>query len=400
MRSGEATLFAALCTAACSGGSNAPTFDVVPGDNVVALSVDGIHCGSGAPSYVNQPCVSVTICEPGTSSCQTIDDVLLDTGSVGLRVFKQVLAVSLPLASSPGGGSLAECVQYADMTADWGPVAMADVVLANEPAVRVPIQVIDATFGSVPSSCTSPETGPSSLNGVLGVGVFVEDCGAPCPVQANMYFAWNGSTTTGVTVDSSSQVQNPVALLPLDNNGIIVTLPDVPGAGALAVEGSLVLGIGTRANNVPVQATALRLDGYGEFTTTVAGGSAIPGSFVDTGSNGFFFAPPASITPCGDYPDWFCPSVTLSYSGTNGPSPGYPGAASQVHFQIGNFDALVVRPTNGNGVFAQIGGGAVPSAGFDWGLPFFLGRTVYLGIDGRPTSLGTGPVLAYQEAAP
>jgi len=46
-------------------------------------------------------------------------------------------------------------------------------------------------------------------------------------------------------------------------------------------------------------------------------------------------------------------------------------------------------------VFAQIGGGSLQSAGFAWGVPFFLGRTVYFGIAGRPSPLGTGPLLGY-----
>ena len=263
--------------------------------------------------------------------------------------------------------------------------------------MRVPIQVIDATFGTVPSSCTSPEAGPAVANGYLGVGVFAEDCGAACAVDAanGMYYSWNGSTTTGVTVSTSSQVQNPVALLPVDNNGVIVALPGVPSAGATAIEGALVLGIGTRANNVPGTATALALDSGGDFTTTIDGGTSVPGSFVDTGSNGLFFAPPAPIPSCTDATSWFCPPVMLSFSATNAPSPGFPGPATPAAFQIANFDALVVQPANGHRVFTQIGGSAVPKAGFDWGLPFFLGRTVYLGIAGQSSSLGSGPVLAY-----
>jgi hypothetical protein len=335
--------------------------------------------------------VSVKVCAPGTATCQTIDGVLLDTGSVGLRLFKQVLTISLPAEAAPGGGSVAECVQYADLTADWGPVETADVVLANEPAVTVPIQIIDAGFGSVPSTCPSPETGPSSFNGILGLGTFVEDCGAPCPVDANMYYAWNGSALTAIALDSALQVQNPAALLPIDNNGVIIALPAVPAGGAAPVEGSLVLGIGTRPNNHPASAAALALDGSGEFSTTL-GGSILSGSFVDTGSNGLFFAPPAAVPSCGDNPEWFCPPSPLGYAATNGPSPGFPGNHLGAPFQIGNFDALV---GSGNAVFAEIGGSALPSAGFDWGLPFFLGRTVYLGIDGRSSSFGTGPVLAY-----
>jgi hypothetical protein len=391
--SSASRVLAALALAAVAGCGSSPgpsAFKVVPGDNVLPVSVNGSRCGSGA--YVNEPCVSVKVCVPGTTTCQTVDGVLLDTGSFGLRLFKQALGISLPVNGAPGGGQLAECVQFADLSADWGPVATADVVLANEPAVRVPIQIIDATFGAVPASCPGPETGPTSFNGILGVGVFVEDCGAPCPAQANVYFSSNGATTTAVDLDASAQVQNPVAHLPVDNNGVIVALPGVGAAGAPSVDGALVLGIGTRSNNVATHASAIGLDGAGEFTTTLGGGPVLAGSFVDTGSNGLFFAPPAAIPECADAKGWFCPPATLSFSATNGPSPGIPGNHLAAPFQIGNFDALLA---NGNAVYSQLGGSVLQNAGFDWGLPFFLGRTVYLGLAGRTSAFGNGPTLGY-----
>lgn len=383
-----AALVAAAACGSGSGGAAAPK--VATGDNVLPASVNGSRCVGS--SYVNQPCVSVTVCVPGTTTCQTVDDVLLDTGSFGLRVFRQALSITLPLADAPGGGTLAECVQYADLSADWGPVATADVVLAGEPAVEVPIQVIDAGFGSVPPSCPSPEAGPEAFNGILGVGVFAEDCGSPCPAAAGMYFASSGSSTTAVTVEASRQVQNPVARLPADNNGVVVSLPGVPAAGAPSVEGAVILGIGTRENNTPGEVTAMALDAVGEFTTTLDGGPALPGSFADTGSNGLFFAAPSAIATCGDHPQWYCPQSPVSLSATNAPSPGAGGQSARVDFQIGSFDALLRTP---NAVSAQVGGGALQGAGFDWGLPFFLGRTVYLGYAGQSSSLGSGPLIAY-----
>jgi hypothetical protein len=68
---------------------------------------------------------------------------------------------------------------------------------------------------------------------------------------------------------------------------------------------------------------------------------------------------------------------------------GSPSGA--VSFQIGNFDSLYMNSSNN--VFDDIGGSF--SSGFDWGLPFFFGRNVHVGIDGTGSSLGTGPYWAY-----
>jgi hypothetical protein len=58
-------------------------------------------------------------------------------------------------------------------------------------------------------------------------------------------------------------------------------------------------------------------------------------------------------------------------------------------FQIGNASSLFSSPNN---VFIELGG---TDTSFDWGLPFFLGRNVYVGIEERTSGLGTGPYWAY-----
>lgn len=359
-------------------------------DNVIPVSVNGSLCS--ADSYPNKPCVSVTVCTPGTTTCQTINDILLDTGSYGLRIFRQ--ALNVPLAQvSLGSGLLAECVQFGDGSSDWGPVQMASVVLGNEPPVPVPIQVIDSTFGIPPRSCRNGDLSPydAGFNGILGVGFFAQDCGVTCSNSANngMYYTCSGSGCFGVVVPLSSQVQNPVALLPQDNNGVIVNLPGVPLGGTPSVAGTLVLGIGTRSNNAPSAVTSYPVDEFGEFLTNFKDTSL--SGFIDTGSNGLFFPSlPASPLPScpGLDSSWFCPSAPASLSATNEGASGSP--VGVISFRIGNYDSLITSPNN---VFAEIGG---PLAGtFDWGLPFFFGRNVYVGFEGTASNLGSGPYWAY-----
>ena len=360
-------------------------------DNVMAITVNGSLCSNN--SYVNKPCVSVTVCTPGTSTCQTIDDVLLDTGSSGLRIFKQALNVTLTQENSGSDGSFAECIQYADGSSDWGPVQIASVILGNEAAVQVPIQVIDSTFGTLPAACLNADESPTDagFNGILGVGLFAQDCGQVCSDNSDngMYYVCDESGCQQTSVPLSGQVQNPVALLPQDNNGIIVELASVPLGGVTSVDGYLVLGIGTRANNVPSAVQTYTADQYGEFTTKFNGISY--SSFTDTGSNGLFFtSPSSSVLPNCAYPDsdWFCPSSTKTFSATNQGSSGSSSGA--VSFHIGNFDSLI---NSSNSVFAEIGGNEVGY--FDWGLPFYFGKNVYIGLEGMESSLGSGTYWAY-----
>jgi hypothetical protein len=371
-----------------SGGTTGGVPPVATDYNVMVITVNGSLCSSStSASYPNKPCVSVTVCTPATPTCQTIDDILLDTGSS----FKRALNVSLNPSTA---GSLAECIQYADGSSDWGPVQIASVILGNEPPVQVPIQVIDSTFGTLPPACTNPDQTPENagFNGILGVGLFVQDCGPDCLDSSNeMYYVCDGSGCQETAVQLSDQVQNPVALLPKDNNGVIVELPDVPLGGVPSVDGYLVLGIGTEANNVPSAVKTYIANQIGEFTTVFNGITYTDNSFLDTGSNGLFFpSTSSSVLPDCLYPDsdWFCPSSTKSFSATN---KGYSGSPSgTVSFDVGNFDSLT---NSSNNVFAEIGGNNF--GGFDWGLPFHFGRNIYVGLEGMLSTLGSGPYWAY-----
>ena len=383
---------------AVSGGRSGSTTLTVTGGggqaNVLPITVNGSLCSNPSGPYFNKPCVSVTVCIPGTSTCQVVTDLLLDTGSYGLRIFKQALSISLPQVMV-ASGSLANCIQFGGGASDWGPVQMAGVILGNEPAVQVPIQVIDSTFGTRSTACQNADASPATagFNGILGVGLFKQDCGGRCTSTANngIYSACNGSVCNGTTVPLVSQVQNPVALLPQDNNGVLVQLPSIPLGGVPSVDGSLVLGIGTRSNNTPAGATTYPANSVGEFTT-VFNGVTFANSFIDTGSNGLYFTDPASLLPLCPAPNnsFYCPATTTSLSATNTGAFGSPSGT--VPFQIGNFNSLF---GTSNRVFSEVGGGGIGGGMFDWGLPFFFGRNVFIGIEGKSSSQGTGPYWAY-----
>jgi len=362
--------------------------------NVMPITVNGSLC-SGATSggYFNKPCVSVTVCTPGTSNCQVISDILLDTGSYGLRIFKQALNSVALTQVTAGSGALAECVQYADGSSDWGPVQMASVVLGNEPAVQVAIQVIDSTFGTRTRACRQADTSAANAGytGILGVGLFAQDCGDTCTSSSNNgnYYSCVGSACSGTVVPLASQVTNPVTQLPQDNNGVLVQLQSVPLGGASSLNGSLILGIGTRTNNSPAGVTAYPANSAAEFTTAFDGVSS-GSSFIDSGSNGLYFPAPAGLFPdCGgSNTGYYCPATTVSLSATDTGASGSPSGS--VPFYIGNFNSL---STTSNNVFSEVGGSEV--GGFDWGLPFFFGKNVFLGFDSTSSGLGTGPYWAY-----
>jgi Protein of unknown function (DUF3443) len=377
-----------------SSGSSAPT-----GPNVVSVVVNGGPTSTS--SDVNTLFTTVTVCVPGsTTNCQTIDNIQVDTGSYGLRILAPVLTISLPLQTASNGGSLVECTAFADGYS-WGPVALADVQVSGESAGSVPVQVIgDANFPNVPADCSS--VGPAEgtvaafgANGIIGIGVFAQDCGSGCTttVDNQVYYACTSGSVQcePTTVPSlTSQVTNPITLFATDNNGVIIQLPSVPAGGAATASGYMIFGIDTQTNNKSGSQTILTVDStFGDFTT-VFNGQNLTQSFLDTGSNGLFFTD-SSVTSCAEsgFTDFYCPTSTLDLSAT---LQGQSGTSVSESFSVGDAETL-----NDDFTAAPTLAGTFPSSAqtFDWGLPFYFGRTVYTAIEGATTSVGTGPYVAF-----
>ena len=405
MLSVAATCGGSSPSSSSSSNNNAST---APADNTV-----NVTAGPGPSTvnpYTNGAFVSVTICVPGSASqCTTVPDVLLDTGSSGLRVLSSALD-GLPLTNmTSGGATIANCTQYVDLSYNWGPVARADVRMAGELASSIPIQIIadpNSTFPSPPSGCANGGTADNtvdtlSANGILGVSSYLHDCGSACAPgttsNAGVYFACSDASCQLTTVPLTSQIQNPVALFAADNNGIMVTLPALPAAGLPSTSGTLTFGIGTQSDNGVGSAVVQTQNSDGNITT-VFDGASYSSSFIDSGSNALYFlnSTTTGLPACKVSVGFYCPSATQYLSATN---MGANNRSSPVDFAVANADSLPAP----NWIFGDVAGnssaggsqGGLPSLYFDWGLPFFFGRTVYVAIEARSTPDGTGPYWAY-----
>ena len=403
----------------------------------VALALAVAGCGGGGGSNgnagagskaVNLPFVTVTICVPGSgvalppgnvlpmivdggptgapvpqaqssTSCQTIDHILVDTASSGLRIISSVL--NAPLKNLPpqkiGADNLAECMVFADGFS-WGSVRLADLYIAGESAGSVPIQIIgDPAFPAIPSSCSSLGVEEDTVqtfgsNGILGVSTFAQDCGPLCQQSASpgSYYICPSSGCQSVSVPTTLQVPNPVTKFTADANGVVLALPAIGPSGAASVTGTLTFGIGTQGNNALGGATIFDVDTvFGNFTTVYNGQTFADSAFLDSGSNALYF-PDAGIPVCGSNtiaPGFYCPATTLSRSATN---RGFSNAnSSNVNFSVANANSLLSAASS----FAAFDDlAATQQSSFDWGLPFFYGRRVFFAIE--PPS-GQGPYVAY-----
>jgi hypothetical protein len=204
-----------------------------------------------------------------------------------------------------------------------------------------------------------------------------------------MYFQCSAGGCKVAPVADASQVQNPVALLPVDNNGVVLKLPTIPFMGTSWVSGKLILGINTRPNNALGKASVFKADQSGNIATTY--NNATMDGFIDSGSNALFFDN-GSIPQCDPSlaAGFYCPSDLLVLGAINSGRQG--SAYGLVSFSVAN--ALSLAAT-GNKVFYNVAG-TFGGSFFDFGLPFFFGRNVYFGIDGQITSgAGKGPFFAY-----
>ncbi len=411
-------------TSSSSSSSSSSSGGTVALTNFTTVTVDAgptaLTVGANGYTATNIPYVTVTLCAPGsTTNCQTIDHVLLDTGSVGLRVQAAVVNPSMlsgmTVQTDSAGNGIGECYEYVDNYV-FGSVRVADFTIGGESVSSMPVQVIGDTsggFGTVPGSCSSGSgTNMNTVqllgaNGIIGVGLALTDCGSACTVTSGsggaIYYDCPASGCQSVVTRAANtaapfeQLPNPVAAFPVDNNGTILSLPSVAASGVATLTGTVYFGIGTQTNNALGSATVFPTNSSGAITATYKG-TALSSSFFDSGSNYLYFVD-SSITACTEkgYTGFYCPTSPLALTATINGNNNVGNAS--LDFTLYNTYTQPSPTAN-----AIPGIGANPNAlsfskpisnSFDFGLPFFFGRNVYTAIETRKAGTRTGPYFAY-----
>ncbi len=340
-----------------------------------------------------------------------------------MRILASVINASLlsalPLEMDTNSNPVGSCYGFVDSYL-FGSVRQADFQIGGEAVANMPFMAIaDAgVFSAVPKSCSSG--GGSNVsnvqalgaNGVIGIGVTATDCGSACASTggngAASYYDCPNAGCGGIIARTSSasapfqQLPNPVAAMSVDNNGTIISLPAAPNAGQATMTGTLYFGIGTQTNNSLGSATVLVTTsssssvGPGLLTATYNGAS-LNESYLDSGSDAYFFVD-RTITTCSQngLKGFYCPTSSETLSPT---IMGQNSTSASATFTLNNAQSLVstnyaVLPGIGVNPNVANSQSAYPSS-FDFGLPFFYGRTVYIAIEGRSAGGFSGPYFAY-----
>jgi len=446
------------CNWSGGGAVNSYVPNNLPTPSNVANTVP-VTVGPNLGKYPNGNAVftSVTVCDPAVFpvgqnplggppdvNCQTIPNILVDTGSVGLRLLESPAldGLGLPVVTDSENNTLQECVQFADLSYVWGPVSRATIQMAGETAAQVPllneiantgipIQIITPSAylsTAVPADClSSPPAGGVSIaadtlqtlgaNGILGIGNFPLDCGSACASSPprDQYYSCPSGLCSVATVPQNLQLWNPVAAFAYDNNGLLLSLPllanDASASGPIS--GSLIFGNGTQSDNALGNAQIYAIDAYGNFpevTLSYAPISTSPptvfvsyvspqnGSYIDTGSPAIYFsdAQSLSIPECldtnGSPLGLYCPAALTSFSAQ---AYGTNKAQRPIYWNTDNAATLL---SSGNSVFSTLGGDSgmdLATDYIDFGVPFFLGQNVFVGFAGTTALDAQGQVETY-----
>ncbi len=267
-----------------------------------------------------------------------------------------------------------------------------------------------------PTNANDTNSNPG-YNGIIGVGLLVNDCNScdrnyssnAADYSLPQYYTCNDSSCSKARMAVNLQISNPIAAMPAGyNNGVIIQLPKIPIAGVSSAEGKMVIGFDNSniGNTVKLSTTT-----SGDFTTrysfthtyvssdigthTISCANVdITDSYIDSGTNFITMPNTDSMPQCpydhvndpdSFYSSLFCPAtqqnLTATQIGTDN-SVIVPFKADNARTIFTNNPNAYLSPTIH---LSDDSSQSVLSCNesdhsFVWGLPFFYGRNVFIGI--------------------
>jgi hypothetical protein len=394
---------AASSSTSSTGGSPSTTGSGGASSNSVGNNGVVVTVAPSVNNTLNMPEVSITLCAPGsTTNCQTIDNILVDTGSTGLRVASAAINPTL-LSALPhetvGGQNLDYCQQFLDGYT-WGSMRTGAVTIGPKSTASMPLQIfgdLDSTTPA-PADCSdnsSSEDTPQTFysNGVIGVSSLLQDCGSQCAsyvIPATYYVCPNGACA-GSTAPLAQQGQNVASVFSSDNNGVVLSLPAIPQVGQASATGTLYFGVATQSDNMMDGASILQQSALYNTLSVSYKGQTYADSFIDSGSDVYFLNDPTTSRCVGNLAAFYCPTATVSNPATFTTVSGGSVVANLV---IGNAESLFDANPSFL-AFNDIADSNASAGSIDFGLPFFYGRNVAVVVEGASALGSAGPFTAF-----
>ena len=338
----------------------------------------------------NRMTTSIEICSSGSSThCHRVDNVMVDTGSVGLRLQERALNGFILPAEQSGGQDVAECFSFVGHSNIWGKVRLADVHLGGLVASNIPVQVANGSLmRPADGTCPNYNNDPAS-NGTLGIGRgTLEHIGILYTCDAD-----DCRKLPSGSIPEALRVPNPISRLPKDNDGEIFLIPPATSAISKELSGTLIFGVNSAANNkLDPQLTILPLDAGGFFTTQFDGRSYSK-SYIDSGTQTIGFLDPTLQTCTNSSTDYCTTKVRNLFMATL--TPNAQSRPIQSFFRIMQEPGIPGRLYD---LYDDIVSAGNSPDNFVWGLPFFLEKRLVLVQEGKTPegSRYTGPFYAFK----
>lgn len=248
------------------------TWDNIPsGTNQVPLTLS--HGING--KAVNRPFINLTVCPVNdTKHCQTINNVLVDSGSSGLRINKSALKAINFAPIMDNNKSVFNCILFG-AGYDIGKMYSVDLYIGGEKGSNIPLQVTDNSDknSQIAKVCSNYDTIPAANLDDFGasaiIGISVIDSPDKSYSRAEVCDD-SGNNCSGIY--SSGLNINPLSKFATDNNGVIFSIPKVATALASDVVGTLTFGLNTQSDNTVENGANVQIvhgtasDSWGSFS--------------------------------------------------------------------------------------------------------------------------------------